>query len=357
MTTRTKTLSALLLLALSGGCAALVGTDRPNAAASPEGATPGAAIPVMLDRERPGVDRVGGLRFLGALDLRAEGLGGLSGLWVAPEGDRFVAVADTGLVATGRLDHDPAGRLTGARDLRVRPLAVEEGIPGRKRRSDAEELARLPDDEGHDGGWLVAFERDHRILRYPAGEGGPDGTPVPVPVPPDVAEGSPPNSGLESLTRLSDGRFLTIEEGADGLQDRRAWVTRTAALPESREDWRPLAYRTAPRYRPTGVAPLPDGGALVLERRVSLLGGWSSRVVRVAAADLREGAAVEGRELARLESPLLNDNFEAIATRRGPAGEVLVYLLSDDNFNALQRTYLALFALGEEAPRAVSAGR
>jgi hypothetical protein len=214
-----------------------------------------------------------------------------------------------------------------------------------KRHVDAEELIRLPDD-GPEGGWVVAFERDHRLLRYAAGDTGPQGSPVPVPVPPTVAEQSPPNGGLESLARLADGRLLTIEEGEeDGVQARRAWVTRTAGLPQRRDDWLPLTYRAAPRYRPTGAAALPDGGALVLERRVSLLGGWSSRIVRVPAAALRAGAVIDGEELARLEPPLLNDNFEGIATRPGPGGETLIYLVSDDNFSPLQRSYLVLLAL------------
>ena len=33
--------------------------------------------------------------------------------------------------------------------------------------------------------------------------------------------------------------------------------------------------------------------------------------------------------------------------RRGPDGETLIYLLSDDNFSALQDTLLLLFALEE----------
>ncbi|XKH37761.1 esterase-like activity of phytase family protein [Azospirillum doebereinerae] len=115
------------------------------------------------------------------------GIGGLSGLWVAPDGARFVAIGDTGLVATGGLDYDAAGRLSGATDLRTRPLAVEEGFSKRKKRTDAEDLARLPD-----GGWLVALERDHRILRYPSGENGPEGVPTPIPVPPGVTEDTPP---------------------------------------------------------------------------------------------------------------------------------------------------------------------
>lgn len=329
-----KPLWILLLLALSGGCAALVGADT----------TTLSIRKVPLDRERPNAQSVGGLNFLGALELEGDdAIGGLSGLWVAADGSRFVAVGDTGLVATDRLDHGPDGRLSGASDPRARPLPVENGAPQKKSWTDAEELLRLPD-----GGWLVAFERRHRILRYPAGEDGPDGTPTPVPLPPTVAEKSPPNGGLEALTRLADGRLLTIEEGDERTaQEHRAWVTRAPGLPEREEDWLPLTYRAAPNFRPVGAAALPDGGALVLERRVSLLGGWSSRVVRLPASSLRAGTVAAGQELARLESPLLNDNFEAIATRTGPAGETLVYLVSDNNFSRLQRTYLALFAVAQ----------
>ncbi|WP_376965967.1 esterase-like activity of phytase family protein [Azospirillum sp. A26] len=349
MTIRKSMAWGLLLVALSGGCAAVVG------AGGDSDPTPGplsvTASAVPLDRGRPEKVAVGPLRFLGGLDIAGgERVGGLSGLWIDPAGDRFVAIGDTGLVVDGRLQTDAEGRLAGLSEVHARPLTVEEGISHRKRRTDAEDLTRLPD-----GGWLVSLERDHRILRYKGGDGGdggdqgPEGTPTPIPMPPGM-DSTPENGGLESLTLLPDGRLLTIEEGKDnGHQDRRAWITRMGSsrdgVPASAADWQPFTYRTAPRYRPTSVAPLPDGGVLVLERRVSLLGGWSSRLVRVAARQLTAGAVVDGEELGRLEAPLVNDNFEGIATRPGPAGETLVYLISDNNFSSLQRTYLLMFAL------------
>ncbi len=350
MTMRKMLVWGLLLTALSGGCAAMVGAG--GRSGDPEIVT---AREVPLDRVRPEKVAVGPLRFLGGLEIvGGDRVGGLSGLWIDPAGERFVAVGDTGLVVDGRLRTDAAGRLAGVAEVRARPLPVEEGVSRRKLRTDAEDMARLAD-----GSWLVSLERDHRILRYSAGDRGPEGTPTPIPLPPEAEDG-PENGGLEALTRLLDGRLLVLEEGGDdGRQERRAWiagagitgagVARTGSpkdiVPRRAADWQPLTYRAAPRYRPTGVAPLPDGGVLVLERRVSLLGGWSSRLVRVAPQQLSAGAVIEGEELARLESPLLNDNFEGIATRPGPAGETLVYLLSDDNFSSLQRSYLLQFAL------------
>jgi hypothetical protein len=56
-------------------------------------------------------------------------------------------------------------------------------------------------------------------------------------------------------------------------------------------------------------------------------------------------AVLISREIARLERPLTIDNFEGIAARRGPAGETWIYLVSDDNYQVLQRTLLMKFEL------------
>jgi hypothetical protein len=49
-----------------------------------------------------------------------------------------------------------------------------------------------------------------------------------------------------------------------------------------------------------------------------------------------------GAEIARLEPPLLADNFEGIAVAPAHRG-LHVLLVSDDNFHPLQRTLLLLF--------------
>lgn len=348
-------IQALLILALMGGCAVAVETAQSTDGRTAAVSAVEASVP--LDRDNPARSFTGRLEFRGAVDLtRVEGIGGLSGIAVSDDGLTFTAIGDTGLVLSGRLSYDPSGRLIGAGDLRVRPLPVEEGFSRKKRRTDAEDLVRLPDGPGR-GGWLVSLERDHRILWYTQGADGPSGKPIGIPLPPGVEEESPDNGGLESLGRLSDGRLLTIEEGEEPSgPEHRAWISTGPFLPNlwtGAVEWRAFTYMAAPRFRPVGAAGLPDGGALVLERRSSLLGGVSSRLVRISPADLETGGEVVGEELLRLERPLLNDNFEGVAARRGPGGELLIYLVSDDNFNPLQRTYLAVFALPAAASAAV----
>jgi hypothetical protein len=112
-----------------------------------------------------------------------------------------------------------------------------------------------------------------------------------------------------------------------------------------KDGWSRLTYAYGGGFRPTGATRLPDGDILVVERQHLLLAGVSVRLMRVAAADIRPGAHLEGREIARWGPPLTVDNFEGVAARRGPGGETLIYLLSDDNFHPLQRTLLVMFAL------------
>ena len=51
------------------------------------------------------------------------------------------------------------------------------------------------------------------------------------------------------------------------------------------------------------------------------------------------------RELARLQPPFIEENFEGLDVRRDRKGRTLVYVISDDNFFSLQKTILLLFAL------------
>jgi hypothetical protein len=57
------------------------------------------------------------------------------------------------------------------------------------------------------------------------------------------------------------------------------------------------------------------------------------------------GGTARPEELARLAAPYAVDNLEGISVTAGPRGETLLWILSDDNFNPLQRNMLLLFEL------------
>lgn len=288
-----------------------------------------------LDPANPTLDRVGALEFAGGLQLASgkSGFGGLSGLVVSPDGRHLCAVSDRGSVVTARLVYGEGGELVAARDIALHPLVEADGSAVADSRSDAEDLTRMAD-----GSWAVAFERWHRIESYPSTPGGPIDRPKELPRPAGLRQ-APGNGGVEALAAFPDGRLLAIEEGRE--QDagtHRAWIT-------GPDGWRRLTYRGLAPYRPVGATVLSDGDLLVLERRASLLGGFGVRIVRVPGEAVMPDRVVAGEEIARLEPPLSVDNFEGIAAVPARDGGYLVYLLSDDNFWALQRTLLLMFHL------------
>jgi hypothetical protein len=326
--------------AFSLSLAAALAFPAAGAAEAPRGGRRVATPFALPDAASPSDAAGAALRPLGGLvlDTAAIGFGGLSGLHL-DEVLRLTAVSDLGGFLTARLvlresdgaPADLAGLRTGRlRDGRGAPLP-------RGHAADAEALARLPD-----GTWLVAFERWHRIRAYRR----LDGPAAYVAAPPGL-ERAPLNGGLEALAVLSDGRWLAIAErfappGAPGL--RHAWIGGPGR-------WMPIAYRPgAPELDPSDAAPLPDGGALVVERGFSLSGGFRGRLARIPPAALsaaRRDGVLAGETLLRLEPPWPADNWEGVAVAR-VGGRTLVALVSDDNENVLQRTLLLLFELDGE---------
>ena len=292
------------------------------------------ARPVALDPEDRASRHVGDLEFLGGLDLRSDAaaFGGLSGLSVAADG-RLAAVSDRGHWLTARIVRNAAGRLVGLADAEMGPLQDARGRPLRGEWRDAEALERLPD-----GDWLVSFEREHRVWRYPAEAGGLQGRPVPFPAPEAIAR-APANGGVEALASLADGRILMLAQGLKREGGARAgWLVGDGAV-------EPLGYRTPPNFLPTDAATLPNGDVLVLTRHFTVLGGARVRLERVPAAAFDTETTLQSTLLARFQHPLTVDNFEGVAVAEDEDGATLLYILSDDNFNVFQRTLLLLFRL------------
>jgi hypothetical protein len=267
------------------------------------------------------------------IDRAVLGFGGLSGLHLSPD-LTLTAVSDLARFAEFTLTLDDGLRPRGLALRRAGHLGDGSGRPlPRGFAGDAEALARLPD-----GRWLVAFERWHRIRAY-RDLSGP-GTYVEAP---PGLERTPINGGLESLTVLEDGRWLALAEDL-AVPDLPGAVTGWIGGPGA---WREIAYQPALGHVPVDAAALPDGGALVLERAFSLLGGFSARLCRLPAASLATPAAgvpLQPEELLRFASPLPVDNYEGVAAAR-LRGRTLVAMVSDDNENRLQRTLLLLFEL------------
>jgi hypothetical protein len=109
---------------------------------------------------------------------------------------------------------------------------------------------------------------------------------------------------------------------------------------------RAIRLKDIDRFNITDAAGLPDGSLLVLERYFRWTEGVKMRIRHLAAAEIVPGARLTGRTLIEADSAFEIDNMEGMAVHRGPRGETVVTLVSDDNFNSLlQRTVLLQFTL------------
>jgi hypothetical protein len=281
----------------------------------------------------PPVPLDGPLRSLGGFEIDAARLGAanLSGIHVD---DDLVAtmIDDRGRWAQARIElrEGIAHRLV---PIAAGPLRDGAGRPlPRGRAADAESITRLPD-----GTWLVGFERWHRIRAYRR----LDGPGAYVDAPPGL-DRAPPNGGIEALALLADGRLLAMTEelAAPGAPAaRQSWIGRPGR-------WTPVAWQPEPGFVPVDAAGLPDGGALVLERRFTWLTGFATRLAAVpppALRSAREGTVLRGETILRLDGdPLPAENWEGVAAVRH-GGRTLVALVADDNRSLLQRSLMLLF--------------
>jgi hypothetical protein len=159
-------------------------------------------------------------------------------------------------------------------------------------------------------------------------------------------QGWPNTTGMESLVRFPDGRFLGISEdaagpfgGVDVLLFPGDPVTVAGEHPVH------LGYMPPDDFLPTDALWLGHNRLLLMNRRLSLPGLFSGALTLVdMGAEPYAGQMLLGREVARLESPLLHDNYEAMALGWEDSGPVL-WVVSDDNHMVFQRTLLLKFAL------------
>jgi hypothetical protein len=291
---------------------------------------------VPLDPTDPSRSVVGRLEYRGGLELSSEDprFGGISSIRVLPGGERLVAVSDEGFWISARLVHE-RGVLQAVADVEMGPLLGPDGrVPEGKDSRDAESLALLPS-----GDFLVGFEREHRILRYPGASGRPDGVPVPVASPPGL-EKAPFNGGIEALVVLRGGDLFALTE---------YWIEKDQVVgwAGGPDRWKRLGLRFEGALRPSDGAALPRGDVLILERAYNPERGVVSvRIRRVPHGVVRPGAALGGRLVAEFAPPLTLDNFEGIAVRQGEGSETRLLIASDDNLNRTgQRTLLLEFAL------------
>jgi hypothetical protein len=284
----------------------------------------------------------GPLVFRGGLVLASPhpDFGGISSLQVKADGERFLAVTDRGMWLRGRIVYEGKTPVA-VTQAEIAPILGADGRPITRQRRwyDAEGLAI-------DGDTVyVSLERVHQILAFDYGRHGLIARARPLRVPQEFRK-LPSNQGIEALAiprkgQPHAGSIIALSERAlDGAGNIRGFLL-TGRKHET------FAIRRSDDFDITDAEITPGGDMLILERSFSLLRGVRMRIRRIPLRSIEPGAVVDGPVLIYADMGYQIDNMEGLSLHEDAGGELVLTLVSDDNFSSLQRTLLLQFALVE----------
>ena len=197
-----------------------------------------------------------------------------------------------------------------------------------------------------DTGFLISFERNHRLIELVETETGYKSQPGPSLT---GFDGLEPNGGMEALARLPNGHYLaSAEYGPDRLGDPAAklkapyWIfdqnNQAVTAPRG-------SFENQGRFGITDIR-VEGEEVWVLKRSYDPATKINLSQVDICTLEsVMAGRPVCAVKLA-LSPPFLLDNYEGLAVMDDPlSGGKIVFLLSDDNFSADQGTFLLAFRL------------
>ena len=303
-----------------------------------------AATPMSFDKLNPGNTSFGRLTWRGGLVLDSDHdeFGGYSGIAVTQNGNQLFAVSDIGTWMRANLLYKN-GLLAGIDKTLIGPLRARNGKSLRaKKYSDAEDISLWT--RKNKTYALISFERKHRIGRFPITRTGIQKPISYLKLPRGVFK-TTRNKGLEALTILTDkknkGTVLTfLERRHDKNGNHKGWLIR------NKKSWK-IRLKRRDDFDVTGLTTLANGNVLVLERHFSLFSGVQMRIREIKHKDIRKKAVLDGEQLISATMRYNIDNMEGISTHTNNAGETIITVMSDNNFNknGLQRTVLMQFKL------------
>ena len=291
-----------------------------------------------FDLRDPSRSSFGDLEYRGGLVLSSPNanFGGISALRVQPDGFNFLGATDRGFWLRGRIVYN-GNRPTGIADFEMKPILDTSGKPSG--RLDVESIAE-------DGSLLYAgIERINSILRFDYGRLGflAPGQPIAVPA---AIKKWPGNQSLEAMICVPKGYplegtlIVVSEHGLDELGNAQAFLI-GGSMPGI------FTVKRSSDFDISDAALLPSGDLLLLERKFSIQNRASMRIRCVPSKEIEQGALLDGTVLIEADRNFQIDNMEAISVHRASSGEVILTLISDDNFSSTQRTIMLQFTLIE----------
>lgn len=321
-----RAVSIALLSCLTASCALTALPERP----------PGSYAHSIDLKDRNRRD-FGDLTLMGAVrwDLQREDFGGFSGLWVGNDNE-VVALTDKAHWYRAKLIETDQAILYGLEFEKLGRLKGEDGKQLERPFMDSEALTRRKD-----GSWVISFESENRLMSFD--QLNASGKTLPLPI--DFTKNMDHNRGIEAFDYDYQGRMVLISEGSILSSPT------IAGLVISNDDQSyNFALERSNGFNVTDLAyEQVSDRFFVLERRFSILGGFSMRLRSFSASALSENAVIEPKTHFASTSALYFDNMEGLALRREADGALYAFLISDNNFNQLQNTIIAKFLIDPTA--------
>jgi hypothetical protein len=290
------------------------------------------------------------LEWRGGLVLTSpsQSFGGWSGLLMEPDGKGFLALSDAGAWLTGKIAYD-GDRPQGLTATRIGPLRDADGKPLASDQDRDSEAITLASGTLAKGTAYIGFERNSRIGLVDIDDAGVSPIKSMLELPQEALDVG--NDGIEAILTLESGPHAGalvafLESPLAGEAVHRGWIWISG-------EPKPFTVEGIGDYGITDAASLDDGSILLLERRFRPTDGVRIRLRHLPAGALAPGSVAKGEVLLEADGKQAQiDNLEALAVTKGEAGETVLTIMSDDNFNhVLQRTLLLQFTL-KDAPAA-----
>ena len=270
------------------------------------------------------------LKFVSGIEIKSNhpDFGGLSGL-IINEDKSLISVGDQGIWLTGKIKINENGKLVEIINGRLGHLKGNENNPLYKlgkSYTDAESI------EFYNNKFVVSFERKHRILIF-------NNIFLHSEIFYDRIKylDLPDNGGIEAMAPLKNNSIFLLSENLIHPDDK------IAGYLLSDNKLKKVYVKKNGSFKPTDMSNLPDGNILLLERSFSPVRGVSARISVIKYEDLKPNSVILPFTLDTLKPPMVVDNFEGISFLKLNDGGYYIFILSDDNFNFLQKTLLYQF--------------
>ena len=194
------------------------------------------------------------------------------------------------------------------------------------------------------GQYWVGYEHYHELWRY-----GPSFARKEAANKVPKMQKWPQNGGAEAMLRLVDqktgeNRFLVFSEKAPFSKGGYQALIFDGDPAEPGTKAVRFGYQPPDGYNLTDTVLFGNDQALLLHRRFTPLDGFSAILSVAKPSEIKPDRVWTSTKIATLKPPMRVDNMEALAvTEEG--GEKIIWIASDDNFNAVQETILLKFRL------------